>query len=177
MTFAGLPPAMQFSGMLFTTTEPAPITEFLPIVTPLSIIERAPIKTFSSITTGEFAVFSFRLFILSCQLIGCESVSVIRQPLPISTLSPILILLVAFMVAPEMPTFSPMIISAPVVAILNTHGCMRPPHGPPDVSPQATAKTAAIPCCCGYWQQAWVCSPVLPWAIWCPLPRHGGLSG
>ena len=126
ITFAGLPPAIQFAGILFVTTEPAPITEFFPIVTPLRIIERAPMKTLSSITMGELAVFSFRLFILSCQSIGCESVSVIRQPLPTSTLFPIFILLVAFMVEPEMPTLLPMTISAPAVAILNTQGCIKP---------------------------------------------------
>lgn len=34
-----LPPAIQFAGISLVTTEPAPMTECSPIVTPLRIIE------------------------------------------------------------------------------------------------------------------------------------------
>ena len=45
ITLQGFPPAIQFAGISFVTTEPAPITECLPIVTPLRIIEFAPTRT------------------------------------------------------------------------------------------------------------------------------------
>ncbi len=45
MMRAGLPAAMELGGIDFVTTDPAPITEFLPIVMPLRIIERVPIQT------------------------------------------------------------------------------------------------------------------------------------
>ena len=45
ITLQGLPAAIQFAGISFTTTEPAPITEPSPIVTPLRMILLAPIST------------------------------------------------------------------------------------------------------------------------------------
>ena len=45
----GFPTATTLSGISFTTTLPAPITEFFPIVTPGTIIVPAPIQTFSPI--------------------------------------------------------------------------------------------------------------------------------
>lgn len=47
MTLAGLPPAIQSLGILFTTTLPAAIIDRAPIVTPLPIMQSVPIKTSS----------------------------------------------------------------------------------------------------------------------------------
>lgn len=52
----GLPNATQFSGIDLVTMLPAPITEFLPMVTPGSIITPPPIHTLSSILTGSAKV-------------------------------------------------------------------------------------------------------------------------
>jgi len=52
ITFAGLPTATQKSGILLVTTELAPITVFLPIVTPGNIVELHPMKEPSFINTG-----------------------------------------------------------------------------------------------------------------------------
>ena len=43
--FAGFPATTQFLGISFVTTEPAPITELSPIVTPGKTIAPAPIHT------------------------------------------------------------------------------------------------------------------------------------
>lgn len=52
MTLAGFPTAMAFSGILLTTTLPAPITELSSIVTPGRMVQFAPIPTFLPIITG-----------------------------------------------------------------------------------------------------------------------------
>ena len=53
MILAGIPPAIQNGGMLFETTELAPIILPLPIVTPGSMDTNSPIHTLSSIIIGE----------------------------------------------------------------------------------------------------------------------------
>lgn len=45
ITLQGLPPAIQLAGISVTTTLPAAMTLFSPIVTPLRIILLAPINT------------------------------------------------------------------------------------------------------------------------------------
>ena len=52
ITLAGLPTAIEKSGMSFVTTEPAPITQPLPIVTPGQIIAFPPIQQSSPIVIG-----------------------------------------------------------------------------------------------------------------------------
>ena len=52
MILQGLPPATQSLGIDLVTIEPAAITLCAPIVTPLRIIQRAPISTSSSIIIG-----------------------------------------------------------------------------------------------------------------------------
>ena len=44
--FAGFPATITSSGISLVTTEPAPTTEFSPIVTPLKIVAPAPIQQF-----------------------------------------------------------------------------------------------------------------------------------
>lgn len=56
----GLPTAMQLSGILLTTTLPAPMVTLLPIVTPGKIVTLPPIHTLSPIVTGR-AVSTFVL--------------------------------------------------------------------------------------------------------------------
>ncbi len=87
---------------------------------------RAPIKAFFLIVIGALAVLSLLLYNLSSQCKGCESVSLIKQPEPINTLSSIVIVFVAFIELPEMPTLLPMIILLPDVEILNTQGWISP---------------------------------------------------
>ena len=53
ITLHGLPTANELGGIDLLTTLPAPITEFLPIVTPGKIITPPPIQTLSSIVTGK----------------------------------------------------------------------------------------------------------------------------
>jgi hypothetical protein len=48
ITFAGTPAAALFSGMSDTTTDPAAIALFRPIVTPFRMMTEVPTKTFSS---------------------------------------------------------------------------------------------------------------------------------
>ena len=48
MTFAGMPAATEYGGMLFVTTEQAPIWAPLPIVTAGSIVTFAPMQASSS---------------------------------------------------------------------------------------------------------------------------------
>jgi len=52
MTLAGLPAAMQFSGIDLVTMLAAAITELSPIVTPLSTMTRLPIQTLFPMFTG-----------------------------------------------------------------------------------------------------------------------------
>lgn len=52
ITRAGLPATNDFSGTLEVTTLPAAITELSPMITPLRMIERAPIQTRLPICTG-----------------------------------------------------------------------------------------------------------------------------
>ena len=52
MNFAGFPATMLYAGTSELTTDPAPTILPLPILTPFKIIERAPINTSSSISTG-----------------------------------------------------------------------------------------------------------------------------
>lgn len=59
---------------------------------------------------------------LSAARIGCESVSVIRHPEPIIVLSPIVIVVVALMVEPDMPTLLPIMILLPDAEILKKQG-------------------------------------------------------
>ncbi|MEN9976544.1 MAG: hypothetical protein RIR36_704, partial [Bacteroidota bacterium] len=54
---AGLPPQISLSGTDLETTLPAATMELLPIVTPLSIIEFAPIKHPSFSKTGLVFIF------------------------------------------------------------------------------------------------------------------------
>ena len=67
ITRHGFPTATQFSGMERVTTLPAPMTLFLPIVTPGRRIAPPPIQTPSSIVTGlanvrkKVVPFSLRL--------------------------------------------------------------------------------------------------------------------
>ena len=67
MTRHGFPTAIESAGISFTTTLPAPITEFWPIVTPGSIVELPPIHTPFSIVTGDAIVAQMDapVFILS----------------------------------------------------------------------------------------------------------------
>ena len=53
ITCAGLPTAIELAGMSRVTTEPAPIMEFEPIVTPGVTVTFAPNHTLSPIVTGE----------------------------------------------------------------------------------------------------------------------------
>ena len=53
MTFAGIPAAMQFAGMLFVTSDFAPTTALSPIVTPFSTVTSEPSQTLFPIITGE----------------------------------------------------------------------------------------------------------------------------
>ena len=46
MTFAGFPAAITFSGIFLVTTEPLPIIEFFPMVTPFKIVTLEPKNTF-----------------------------------------------------------------------------------------------------------------------------------
>ena len=48
-----MPTANELGGIDLLSTLPAPITEFLPIVTPGKIITPPPIQTLSSIVTGK----------------------------------------------------------------------------------------------------------------------------
>ena len=57
INFAGFPPHISFSGIDFTTTLPAAIIEFDPIVIPFDIIQLVPIKTLSPITMGAVIAF------------------------------------------------------------------------------------------------------------------------
>lgn len=50
-TFAGLPKAIEYSGISLVTNELAPIIEPLPIVTPSATTQLAPIQTSSPIVT------------------------------------------------------------------------------------------------------------------------------
>lgn len=52
MTRAGTPHATLNGGMLFVTTDPAPIVVPLPIVTPGNMVAPAPIQQSSPIETG-----------------------------------------------------------------------------------------------------------------------------
>ena len=52
ITLHGLPTAIVFEGMSFTTTEPAPILTLSPIETPGSIVTLPPIQTLLPIVTG-----------------------------------------------------------------------------------------------------------------------------
>ena len=64
----GLPKATTFGGISFVTTDPAPMTDLFPIVTPGRIV------TFPPIQTSEPMVMGFALsspLIRSCALIGC----------------------------------------------------------------------------------------------------------
>lgn len=123
---AGLPHTTVWGGTSLETTEPAPITAHSPIVTPFSIILRAPIKTLSPMIIGALFVFSFLLYNLSSQLIGCESVSLIKQPEPIRTLLPMVTEVVAHIVEPDIPTLSPIIILLFGVEMLKMYGCIKP---------------------------------------------------
>lgn len=62
----------------------------------------------------------------SAALMGCESVSVIRQPEPMMVLSPIVMEVVALMVEPEIPTLLPIIILLPDDVMLKKHGWNMP---------------------------------------------------
>jgi hypothetical protein len=53
ITFAGLPTANEFSGISFVTTDPAPITQPLPIVIPGHITVLPPIQQSSPIVMGK----------------------------------------------------------------------------------------------------------------------------
>ncbi len=67
ITRQGFPTANEFSGIDLLTTLPAPITEFLPIVTPGKIITPPPIQTLSSIVTGKAYVQKNALPLFFCQ--------------------------------------------------------------------------------------------------------------
>ena len=63
ITFAGIPPAMQLSGIDEVTTAPEAMMLLLPILTPFKMVTREPIKTFSPITTAAvLAVPEIRRF-------------------------------------------------------------------------------------------------------------------
>ena len=51
-TLQGTPAAMLLAGILFVTTLPAPMTLFVPMVTPFRMVQFVPIQTSSSITIG-----------------------------------------------------------------------------------------------------------------------------
>jgi hypothetical protein len=59
----GFPAAITLGGIDLTTTDELAITEFSPIVTPLSIEQLLPINTLFSITT--FPILAFPFFRLS----------------------------------------------------------------------------------------------------------------
>src|SRR5581483_6024163 len=61
INFAGTPATICIEGTSFVTTEPAPITQPLPRVTPGIITEFAPIHTSSSITIFFRTMVSFIL--------------------------------------------------------------------------------------------------------------------
>src|SRR5579859_2765735 len=78
ITLHGLPAAITFGGMFLVTTLLAPITEFSPIVTPLSTTLFTPNQTLSSITTSSGG-----------PVLGsskCQSASVIKEFAPQRTL-------------------------------------------------------------------------------------------
>ena len=52
MTLAGLPAAMQFEGMSFTTTLPAPMVTLSPMVTPGSMVTLPPNQQLLPMVTG-----------------------------------------------------------------------------------------------------------------------------
>lgn len=65
ITRHGFPTATQFSGMERVTTLPAPMTLFLPIVTPGRRIAPPPIQTPSSIVTGLDTVDNSQINVLT----------------------------------------------------------------------------------------------------------------
>ena len=70
ITFAGFPTANELSGMSFVTTDPAPITQPFPIVTPGQITEFPPIQQSSPIVTG----YAFSSVFRNSASSGCDAV-------------------------------------------------------------------------------------------------------
>ena len=70
ITRAGLPTATALDGMSCVTTEPAPITTLLPMVTPISTTAFPPIQTLSPMVIG-FAIPSLSL--RPAASIGCAT--------------------------------------------------------------------------------------------------------
>ena len=59
ITLQGLPTAIEFEGISFVTTLPAPMVTLLPMVTPGRMVTLPPIHTLSPMLTGS--VHSLRL--------------------------------------------------------------------------------------------------------------------
>lgn len=68
INLAGFPAQISLSGMFFVTTDPAPMTELLPMLTPFKIIEPAPINAPQPIFI--LSDFINLLFVLSSNFIG-----------------------------------------------------------------------------------------------------------
>ena len=71
ITLQGLPTAIEFGGMDFVTTEPAPIVQLSPIVTPAKIMLPPPIQQFLPMVIA----FAYSMpEVLSIGSIGCVAV-------------------------------------------------------------------------------------------------------
>ena len=81
MTLQGLPTATTLSGMSFVTTLPAPITVFLPIVTPFKIFLENPEKVKLSIAFLEVPGTKLTLELMEYQ----EPATIEAKHLPIVT--------------------------------------------------------------------------------------------
>ena len=61
ITLQGLPTAIELSGISFVTTEPAPMTQFSPIVTPGVMTTSPPIQLCEPTVTGSAYSVTFSL--------------------------------------------------------------------------------------------------------------------
>lgn len=91
INLAGLPAHISFAGIFLVTIEPAPMTAFSPIETPLQIMHDVPINTLSDMVIGDVLAFNESVIGLerNIGLSECASVSVIILNAPIFTLLPI----------------------------------------------------------------------------------------
>lgn len=96
INLAGLPAIMEPSGKDLVTTALAPITQHSPMVTPGIMQTFSPIHVYEPMTMGPLEDNGrFRGIILIVSIVGFLELSVMRHLGPMSTLSPISILLMA----------------------------------------------------------------------------------
>ena len=96
INLAGLPAIMEPSGKDLATTSLAPITLHSPMVTPGIMQTFSPIHVYEPMTMGPLEDNGrFRGIILIVSIVGFLELSVMRHLGPMSTLSPISILLMA----------------------------------------------------------------------------------